>query len=105
MLMVTEKKLLPIATALKTNITPIIETEPTRGMVMVITRPGQEQRACDSLRRRGVGAWWPNYPKDETYRDRQSGKRQSRRVLSGVMPGVILSPANLTQLLASLARG
>jgi transcription antitermination factor NusG len=93
MLMVNEGGLKPIADALKSNVIPIA-TEPTRGMMMIIVRPGQYQRARDSLRRRGVGAWWPNYPNDETYKDKQTGKRQTRCVLSAVMPGVILTPAN-----------
>jgi transcription antitermination factor NusG len=95
--MLMENKLQSIETALSPSVTPI-PTQPTRSMLMIIVRHFQEQRARDSLRRRGVGAWWPNYPKDENYKDKQTGKRQSRRVLSSVMPGIILTPANTSDI-------
>jgi transcription antitermination factor NusG len=71
---------------------------PADGMVMIIVRPGYEQTARDSLRRRGIGAWWPNYPKEESAKDGASGKRYTRMVRSGVMPGIILSPSRLNSL-------
>lgn len=71
--------------------------EPVTEWVMVIVRPGMEQEARDTLRRRGVGAWWPNYPSEVGAKDRETGKRFRRRVLAGVLPGVILCPARLTQ--------
>lgn len=64
--------------------------------VMILVRPGFENEARDSLRRRGIGAWWPNYQKEEGFKDAQTGKRFKRLVRSGVLPGVILSPARLT---------
>jgi hypothetical protein len=66
--MLMENKLQSIETALSPSVTPI-PTQPTRSMLMIIVRHFQEQRARDSLRRRGVGAWWPNYPKDENYKE------------------------------------
>lgn len=68
---------------------------PADGMVMIIVRPGYEQTARDSLRRRGIGAWWPNYPKEESAKDGATGKRYVRLVRAGVMPGIILSPSRL----------
>lgn len=69
--------------------------EPVTAWVMVLVKPGLEQEARDSLRRRGVGAWWPNYQKEEGAKDQQTGKRYKRLVRSGVLPGVLLSPARL----------
>lgn len=68
---------------------------PVSEWVMVLIRPGFEQEARDSLRRRGVGAWWPNYQREEGFKDQQTGKRFKRMVRSGVLPGVLLSPARL----------
>jgi transcription antitermination factor NusG len=69
--------------------------DPVSEWVMIIVRPGMEQEARDSLRRRGVGAWWPNYQKEEGAKDRETGKRFKRLVRSGVLPGILLSPARL----------
>jgi transcription antitermination factor NusG len=63
---------------------------PVSDWVMILVRPGFEQEARDSLRRRGVGAWWPNYQKEEGFKDQQTGKRFKRLVRSGVLPGVLL---------------
>lgn len=63
-------------------------------MCMILVAPPQEATARDSLRRRGVGIWWPNYQKIETKKDRDSGKRYQRIVRVGVLPGVILSPVS-----------
>jgi transcription antitermination factor NusG len=60
---------------------------------MILAKSPQEQQARDSLRRMGVGAWWPNYKREVASIDRQTGKRYTRLVLSGILPGVILSPA------------
>jgi transcription antitermination factor NusG len=68
---------------------------PADGMVMIIVRPGYEQTARDSLRRRGIGAWWPNYKKEVQAKDGTTGKRYSRLVLTGILPGIILSPSRL----------
>lgn len=68
---------------------------PADGMVLVVVRPGYEQTARDSLRRRGVGAWWPNYPREVQAKDGQTGKRYARLVLTGIMPGIVLSPSRL----------
>lgn len=68
---------------------------PVTEWVMVLVRPGYEQQARDSLRRRGVGAWWPNYQKEEGAKDAETGKRFKRLIRSGVLPGVLLSPARL----------
>lgn len=68
---------------------------PADGMVLIIVRPGYEQTARDSLRRRGIGAWWPNYRQEVASKDRGTGKRYSRLVLTGIMPGIILSPSRL----------
>lgn len=68
---------------------------PVTEWVMVIVKPGMEQQARDSLRRRGVGAWWPNYQKEEGHKDSQTGKRYRLLVRSGVLPGILLSPARL----------
>lgn len=69
--------------------------DPVTEWVMILVRPGLEQEARDSLRRRGVGAWWPNYQKEEGFKDQQTGKRLKRLIRSGVLPGVLLSPARL----------
>lgn len=64
---------------------------------MILVRPGAEQEARDSLRRRGVGAWWPNYNREIKGR---TGPRQAlghRTLWLPVLPGVILSPARFTE--------
>ena len=65
------------------------------GMVMIIVRPGMEQDARDSFRRRGIGAWWPNYKREVQAKDRATGQRYTRLVLTGVMPGIIFTPSRL----------
>lgn len=80
----------------KADVTALLP-QPVSEWVMVIVKPGMEQEARDSLRRRGVGAWWPNYEKEIGLKDRQTGKRYKRIVASGVLPGVLLSPARLTE--------
>ena len=69
---------------------------PNECWCMVLVRPGYEQDCRDSLRRRGVGAWWPNFAKETGFKDRQTGKRGIRRIMVSVLPGVVLSPARLT---------
>lgn len=59
---------------------------------MITMRSGLEQTGRDVLRRRGIGAWWPNYQKEVGAKDVQSGKRYKRIILAGVLPGVLLSP-------------
>ncbi len=71
--------------------------QPAAGMVMIIVRPGMEQDARDSLRRRGIGAWWPNYKREVLTKDRETGKRYSRLVLTGVLPGILLTPSRLNE--------
>jgi hypothetical protein len=71
--------------------------DPTTEMVMIIVRPGMEQHARDGLRRHAVGAWWPNYMLEVQVKHRETGKRHGRSVLTGVLPGVVLSPAKLCQ--------
>lgn len=65
------------------------------GMVMIIVRPGMEQNARDSLRRRGIGAWWPNFKKETQAKDRISGERYTKIVLAGIIPGIVLTPSRL----------
>lgn len=65
------------------------------GMVLIVVRPGYEQTARDSLRRRGIGAWWPNYKREVQAKDNATGKRYARLVLTGVMPGILFSPSRL----------
>lgn len=62
-------------------------------MCMILVQPPQEASARDSLRRRGIGIWWPNFQKIETKKDRETGKRYQRIIRVGVLPGVILSPS------------
>jgi len=69
--------------------------EAADGMVMIVVRPGYEQTARDSLRRRGIGAWWPNYKREVQAKDNATGKRYARLVLTGVMPGILLTPSRL----------
>jgi len=69
--------------------------DPSGAWVIVLVRPGYEQQARDSLRRRGVGAWWPNYQKEVGAKDTETGKRYKRLIRFGVLPGVLLSPARL----------
>jgi transcription antitermination factor NusG len=66
---------------------------PVNDYCMVLVRPGQEQEARDSMRRRGVGAWWPNYKREVVRKDPRTGRREKRLVLSPIIAGVILSPA------------
>lgn len=80
----------------RANVTATLP-EPTSNWVMILVRPGGEQEARDSLRRRGIGAWWPNFQKEVGAKDRDSGKRYKRLVLTGVLPCVLFSPARLTQ--------
>lgn len=68
---------------------------PVTQWVMVLVRPGHEQEARDCLRRRGVGAWWPNYEKEIGAKDRESGKRYKKLVRVGVLSCVILCPARI----------
>ncbi len=68
---------------------------PVTNWVMVLVRPGLEQEARDALRRRGIGAWWPNYEKEVGAKDRETGKRFNRLVRVGVLSGAILCPARL----------
>lgn len=70
--------------------------EPCSEMCMILVQPPQEQVARDSLRRRGIGIWWPNYQRIETKKDAQTGKRYQRIGRSGVLPGVILSPSTVS---------
>lgn len=65
---------------------------------MVIARPGMEQEARDALRRRGVGAYWPNYQKTVMVEDRRNGGRIRRSMLVPVVQGIIFSPAKFTDL-------
>lgn len=74
---------------------PEASPEASPEMCLILVQSPQEQAARDSLRRRGVGIWWPNYPRFETKKDMQTGKRYQRTVRVGVLPGVILSPANI----------
>lgn len=69
--------------------------DPITEMVMVLVRPGLEQEARDAFRRRGVGAWWPNFPREIGAKDRETGKRYKRTRWSGVLPGVVLCKARL----------
>lgn len=66
---------------------------PVSEMCLILVQSPQEQLARDSLRRRGVGIWWPNYQRIITKKDAQTGKRYQRVIRVGVLPGVILSPA------------
>jgi transcription antitermination factor NusG len=72
---------------------PAFPPEQASEMCMILVRSPLEQEARDSLRRRGIGAWWPNYQKEVASRDKQTGKRFNRMIRSGVLPGVILTPA------------
>lgn len=70
--------------------------EPVTDWLMILAKSPQEQAARDSLRRMGIGAWWPNYEREVAAIDRQTGKRFTRYVVTGVLPGVILSPARVS---------
>ena len=65
------------------------------GMVLIVVRPGMEQNARDALRRRGIGAWWPNYKREVQAKDRATGQRYARLVLTGMLPGIVLTPSRL----------
>ncbi len=69
--------------------------DPVREMVMMLVKPGMEREARDAMRRRGVGAWWPNYPREVGAKDRETGKRFKRLIWNGVLPGVVLCKARL----------
>lgn len=71
---------------------------PLADWCIVLVRPGYEQDCRDRLRHCGVGAWWPNYPKEVGTKDRRTGKRFKRATLLSVLPGVILCPAKLNSL-------
>lgn len=74
---------------------PVAAAPPIAEMCMILVQSPQEQLARDSLRRRGVGIWWPNYQKIITKKDMQTGKRYQRVIRVGVLPGVVLSPSNI----------
>jgi transcription antitermination factor NusG len=59
---------------------------------MILAQPGSERIGRDSLRRRGVAAWWPNFQREVLRKDPLTGKRYKRTILVPVLPGVILSP-------------
>lgn len=65
------------------------------GMVLIVVRPGFEQTARDSLRRRGIGAWWPNYKREVQAKDSETGKRYHKLVPTGIMPGIVFTPSRL----------
>lgn len=71
--------------------------EPVSDWCMLLARSPREQEARDSLRRMGVGAWWPNYKREVAAKDNHTGKRHTRLVLTGILPGVILSPARMDE--------
>jgi len=75
----------------------VSEPYPVVDWCMVLVRPGYEQDCRDSLRRRGVGAWWPNFSKEIGFKDRQTGKRGVRRMLVPVLPGVLFCPARMSE--------
>lgn len=70
---------------------------PVTQWCMILVRPGCEQEARDSLRRRGIGAWWPNFQKEVGAKDKETGKRYRRLVFVSVLPGVLISPARFSE--------
>ena len=79
---------------------PVGLSDPVTEWVMVIARPGMEQDARDALRRRGVGAYWPNYPRLTVVKNRQTenGRPIRRLTLASVVSGIIFSPAKISSL-------
>jgi len=102
MLMATEKtvgNLAMVRAALEpTAPAPVGLSDPITEWCMVIVRPGMEQEARDAMRRRGVGAWWPNYPKTTMAKDTRNGGRIRRTMLAPVISGIIFSPATFSSL-------
>lgn len=58
--------------------------------VMPVIRSGLEQESRDSLRRKGVGTWWPNYQREVVTTDRASGNRVRRQAFAPMLPGVLI---------------
>lgn len=83
-----------------TEAPPIGLADPITEWCMLIVRPSMEQEARDALRRYGIGAYWPNYPKLTVVKNRQSenGRPIRRLSLASVIAGVILTPAKFTDL-------
>lgn len=76
---------------------PVGADNPVSEWCMIIVRPNMEQEARDALRRRGVGAYWPNYEKLEVVKSRltEDGRSVRRLRLASVVSGIIFSPATL----------
>ena len=56
---------------------------------LVIVRPMFEQEARDSLRRQGVGTWWPNYPWLQPTHEKKNGRFTRRLAPCSVIPGTL----------------
>ncbi len=55
-----------------------------------VVRAGLEQEARDSLRRRGIGTWWPNYQRETFVVDRSTGNRMRRQMFAPMLPGILI---------------
>jgi transcription antitermination factor NusG len=61
---------------------------------MLVVRSNHELDAVDSLRRRGLRAYWPNYERLVATRQQFEGRPVRRLVRSGIVP-YVFSPATL----------
>jgi hypothetical protein len=102
MLMVTEKtgNMAMVLKALEGPLgpEPVELCHPITEWCLVLVRSGFEFPAREAMRRRGVGAYWPNYSRIAMVEDTRNGGRIRRTFLTPVVPGVILSPAKFTDL-------
>jgi transcription antitermination factor NusG len=60
---------------------------------MLIVRPNHEFDAVDSMRRQGLRAYWPNYERLVSTRQRQDGRIVRRAVRTGIVP-YVFSPVD-----------
>jgi hypothetical protein len=77
---------------------PIGLSDPITDWCMIIVQPSMEQQARDTLRRRGVAAYWPNFQKIKMVEDNRNGGRIRRSFLAPVVPGIVFSPAKFDNL-------
>jgi transcription antitermination factor NusG len=77
---------------------PMIETlhpqrHPFTHWFMVTVRPGRDQEAADSFRRNGIRAYWPNFERYQTVRNRHNGnKPELKCFLTAILPGYLFCP-------------
>jgi transcription antitermination factor NusG len=71
---------------------PVLPPPTSTEWCMVLVQPGAERLCRDSLRRRGIGTWWPNHEREIIRKDPITGKRFKKTVLVPVLPGILFCP-------------